>query len=390
MNRVRVQDRIGEIAPEVWDRVGRDPFSAHAMLGALEAAGMEGVRLRYAMLENGAGRAVACLPFARLPIDGARLTRGLFRGGIQTVRRLAPSFLRTSLYICGTPLSVGNPPLRIAAGIDPRPVLLEAAGLLNELADEAGAPWRAFKEFGADSVEAARSLAGAGWTVTPSEPNCALRIRWESYREYLEDLRHPYRFKIRKSARKLARAGVDVEVLPLAEGYDPALHRLYDHVFDRAEVQLERLTPGFFQGLGQALGRDARLLRFRREGRTIGWVVLVVHGECVHDLFHGIDYAENPAIDVYFNQLAETVRFAIESGARHLSLGQSTETAKSRFGCEIEPLWIAVRHRDAAVNRLLGLASPVLFPPKEVPRLRVFRTAEDRDEGRERCASASS
>jgi hypothetical protein len=390
MLKVRLHESIGVIEPARWNLAEGDPFSTHAVLSALESAGMEGVRMRYAQMEDGQGRILASVPFARLPMDGARLTHGLFRFGIRALRRIAPSFLRTSLMICGTPLSVGNPPLRTAPGSDPRPLLLHAAGLLRELADQEKAPWRVFKEFSAEQGEAAAPLRSAGWILAPSEPNCALPIRWGSFRSYLDDLRHPYRAKVIKSAAKSARAGVEVTLEPLCGGYDPSLHLLYEGVVERAQVQFERLTPRFFHSLGSALPGQAHLLRFRRAGRTIGWVALVLNGGRLHDLFHGIDYAENPAVDLYFNQLAETIRLAIDLGARRLSLGQSTLTAKSRFGCLIEPLWIALRHRDPAVNLLLRRGSRILFPPEKAPERRVFHMPGVPSEGVEACAFTSS
>lgn len=375
MMKTRLFDRIGDVAPSVWDGTGSDPLSAHAVLSAIEGSGMAEVAMRYAVIEDSNGRVLACAPFARIPIDAARLTHGPFRASIETVRRVFPGLLRTSLAICGAPLSVGNPPVRIAAGIDARPILIECAGLLRETAEDWGAPWRAFKEFPADGVRAGRVLEREGWTIAPSEPNAGIAIRWESFDGYVASLRHPYRRKIRLSARKLARAGIRVEVSSLREAWEPSLHLLYERVFERAEVQLERLPSAFFASCGRALGESMRLIRFLRQGRTIGWVALITDHDRVIDLFHGIDYDENAAADLYFNQLAETIRFAIERGARFLSLGQSTETAKGRFGAVSVPLWIALRHESDLLNGALHHGAGFLFPAKKIHAPRVFHDA---------------
>jgi predicted N-acyltransferase len=369
--RARIHDRIGMIDPACWDGVGDDPLSAHAVLSALEGCGMDGVRMCYVILEEGA-RPAAAIPFARLPIDAARLTRGLFRSGIEITRTLAPRFMRTSLALCGTPLSVANPPLRIARGVDAAAVWREAAGLLREFARDEGCPWCVFKEIDADDPAASSTLSSEGWTVVPSEPNCRLTVRWHRFDGYLASLRHPYRAKIRRSATKLQRAGVALDVAPLQDRYGAAEHRLYENVLDRAAVRLERLTPSFFTRLGAALADRVWMIRFHRDGRLIGWVVLLIDRDRAHDLFHGIDYDENAAVDLYFNQLAETIRFAIDRRARTLSLGQSTETAKTRFGAEIVPLAVALRHRSAAVHAALSRLSGPLFPQKRVIERRTF------------------
>ena len=371
--RIRIHDHIGDIDPLRWDAVGDDPLSRHAVLLALEQAALDGVRMVYATIEDERGRPVAQVPFARLQMDGARLTHGLFRRGIETLRAIDSDFMRTALVICGTPLSVGNPPFRLAAGVDPVPVWVRVGSLTDELADELGAPWRAFKELAAGDLAAARALARQGWVTAPSEPGCLLRLRWRDFDHYLSSLRHPYRYKILKSARKLERAGVVVDVQPLAASYTADAHRLYEAVHERAEVQLERLTPEFFTALGRAYGDRARLIRFLHEGRLVGWVAVLVAGSRVHDLFHGLDYAANDRFDLYFNQISQVIRFALDSPATSLSLGQSTETAKSRFGAVADSKWSVLRHRRAMVTSVLKRAAPVLFPTRTVPARRTFR-----------------
>lgn len=376
MLRITLHHRIADIDADRWDATGTEPFSSHAVLSALEASGMKGVSMSYAVIRDTYGRILGCAPYARVKIDAGRLTHGIFRRLISLARRVAPSFMHTSLFICGTPLSVGNPPVRIADGADPVIVLKEAAGLLMELAQEEKVPWCALKELPRGQLAAAESLAQGGWLLAASEPNFMIPIRWKCYREYLQSLRSHYRYKIRKSQRKFQEKNIRVEILPLEEGYDASLHGLYEDVVDHAVVVLERLTPSFFQALGRSYGKQACLLRFTRNGSVVGWVVVLSNGDWVYDLFHGIDYRVNSSSDLYFNQLAQTVRFAIDQGAHHLSLGQSTETAKTRFGGQAVPLWIAVRHRLPFVNAFLQRGSSLLFPSPTVPRRKVFSEVE--------------
>lgn len=371
-----LHESIADIDRADWDGLGSDPLSSHAVLATLEQAALPGIRTWCATIEDLNGRVIAAAPIARIEVDAERLTHGLFRALIKAARKLHPGFLRTALMICGTPLSVGNPPVRLGQGLDFAAILGQLAGLLERLGKREGAPWLAFKEFPVEQLETARrALAGNGspWFIAPSEPNSVLPIEWSSYEEYLGNLRSHYRYKIRSASRALAGDGVSVDVVPLAEGYDKTLHPLYEAVVDRAAVQLERLTPEFFIALGQAYGDAAQLIRFVRDGRVIGWIAMLVSEDAAYDLFHGIDYAENDRTALYFNQLAEVVRFSIRSGARRVSLGQSTEVAKARFGARSVPLWVAVRHLNPIVGRLLRLGRRFLFPAKQVPPRHVFR-----------------
>lgn len=387
--KARIFDGIRQIDAARWDGVGDeaaggaggDPFSTHAVLAALEDARLPGVRMWYATLEDAAGRWVAAAPLSRVEIDGGRLSRGLFLTVITAARRLYPGFMRTAVMLCGAPLSVGNPPARIAREADRRAIMWELAGVLQEAADAHRAPWRAFKEFPERELPAAReALEPAGWILAPSEPNFGISLNWTGYGDYLRSLRSDYRYKIRKAARKLERAGIVVEVVPLLDGYDPAIHALYDAVVDRAATQLEHLTPVFFTAFGRAFGDAATLIRLLRDGRVVGWVAMLFAGGVAFDMFHGINYEENEKADLYFNQLAEAIRLAIARGARYLSMGQSTEIAKTRFGGKVVPLWVAMRHRNRAVHALLRAGRQQLFPAKAPPVRHVFREADSAEE----------
>ena len=183
---IRRYDSINDVDPGRWDAVSRDPFSEHACLAALERSAMEGVRMRYASIEDRRGNWIAAAPFARIPIDAGLLTHGVFRGIVAGARRVHPGFLHTSLTICGAPLSVGNPPARIARAAMRETAYRLLAGLLLEIAEEDGSPWRAFKELdAADADSAGGTLTSMGWVLAPSEDNHRLAIRWAGFDGYL-------------------------------------------------------------------------------------------------------------------------------------------------------------------------------------------------------------
>jgi hypothetical protein len=110
-----------------------------------------------------------------------------------------------------------------------------------------------------------------------------------------------------------------------------------------------------------------------RDGTVVGWVAMLFADGVAYDLFHGIDYACNEELALYFNQLAAVIRLAIERGALRVSLGQSTDTAKARFGAVAVPLWIGLAHRSRAVTAAMRAGRRVLFPAHGAVRRRVFR-----------------
>lgn len=379
MLHARVFDSIREIEPGRWDGCDPDPFSSHAMLTVIERSRLEGVRMRYVLLESN-GDVQAAFPVSTIDVDAERLTHGWFRHGIRAARAVAPGFLFTRLCLCGTPLSIGNRPVRLAAHADATRVLRTAAGLLEELADESQASWRVFKELDARSLESFLAADLRDWLVVPSEPAMDVEVNWDCYDGFIGALRSPYRRKIRRSGEKLAQSNIRIVIEPLATAYRPSLHPLYDAVLERASVRLEHLNAAFFIEMGRAFGSRAVLIRFLREGHDVGWVCALRSGSVLHDLFHGIDYEWNGPADLYFNQLAAVLRHGSDLGVRRISLGQSTERAKSRFGAVPAPRWIALRNRSGTIDRALKAGRRILFPEQEVPALRVF-SAESSNRG---------
>jgi len=377
----RCHERLDEVDPSRWDAVGKDPLSTHAVLTSIDRAGLPGVRLRALTVEDGSGRWIAAAPLATIEIDGAKVTRGLFHAIVRAVRAVHPGFLRTSMLLCGTPLSVGNPPARVVDGVPAQLVYAELEGALRRIASTERIAWQSFKEIPLSDVDAVgETLECQKWTIAPSEPNLALALPWPSFSAYLRSLRSHYRYKVRLAERKRVREQLEVDAVPLSEGYDAAAHALYEAVFARARVQLEHLTPEFFRALGRSHPHSAWILRFRKDGTLVGWVAMLLADGVAYDLFHGMDYRVCASSGLYFNQLAEAIRFAIARGAHALVLGQSSETAKARFGGRAVPLWIAVRHRSAVWSLLLRWGRRWLFPAPRVPTREVFTPASLRAE----------
>jgi predicted N-acyltransferase len=244
---VRLYDRIAGVDPRRWDALAREPLSEHGVLAALEAAGMAGATFRYGVVLDEGGRWIAGAPMATLPVDGAQLTHGLFRAWIGAVRSAAPSFLRTRIALCGAPLSVGTPPVRMAADAPAGRIYGALAPVLRDYARDCGAPWLAFKEFPAAALSAAGdALEPQGYLTAPSESGCLLPLGAGSYGEYLRALRSHYRYLIRRAERRFADSGGRVRAVSLASDYGPSHHALYDAVRGRAAVGLEWLTADFF------------------------------------------------------------------------------------------------------------------------------------------------
>jgi hypothetical protein len=174
-----------------------------------------------------------------------------------------------------------------------------------------------------------------------------------------------------------------VEVLhgaEIADHYTDDCHRLYEAIWARATYRLERWPATFFRQVARRFGPQASMTRIRTpDGRSAAWIFGVTDGGLYHNLYGGIDYALNPAFDLYFNIYFQDMDRAFREGAKAINMGQTSELFKARIGAEPVPLCFFARGVRPWVQLGLKAGKRWAFPPAgELPVQHVFR-----DGGRE-------
>ena len=86
-------------------------------------------------------------------------------------------------------------------------------------------------------------------------------------------------------------------------------------------------------------------------------------GEKYRNIFVGFNYDLNPRTDLYFNMMMSDLNYGMQTGAKHVYMGQSANEFKSRLGCYQQPLSVFMKTRSKALNWLARIASGLLFPP---------------------------
>jgi len=185
-------------------------------------------------------------------------------------------------------------------------------------------------------------------------PACLMEINWTSWKQYLESLRSPYRYRIKKARQKWQQ--VEVELVASQE-FDLKCYRLYEEVFNRSEAKLEKLNLEFFKDLPL----PSVLLKAKFKGQLLGFVQLVHNGPELIFLFIGFDHKLNRTFDIYFNILLEIVAFAIQKGYKIIDLGQTAEETKLKLGSKLLRKGMHLSHSwdilDKFANKHLDLFS---------------------------------
>lgn len=280
----------------------------------------------------------------------------VFRSSCGTIDSLAITFVAPSLnLLCFTPFA-----WRVRATLVHVPASVARPGMV--LGTETRGAVEAF----------IRSIPGYVVVMnSPPDlrlPSCArgrtcfsvsIPLRWQSFDEYLADLRSHYRYRFRRALKK--GAALRFALLEDNAAFDPELFRLYENVHDRSRIGVERLTIHAFRL------RSAKILVARAGERPVGFVQMIENGTELVFAFVGLDYQQNGTYDVYQNLLLRMMAYAIDHGFERIELGQTAESAKLRLGGQYQALYLHLRHSNPLLNALAHLAIPLIQyrPPAE-------------------------
>jgi len=279
-----------------------------------------------------------------------------------------PFALAPRLRVCGVPASVS------------------CSGLL-------GAPDRAGRLLAAlGTVEAGLFVAlnldpslpvPATFSSGPTLPTVAMELPWRTLEQYEAALRADYRRRFRKIRARFADCRLETTS---CDAYTPEHHSQYLAVLAKSEARLETLPEAFFR----ALPADAfELTTIRRDGRMLGWIVLLVRDGRSVFFMGGMPEDQDREPELYFFLTTCVLERALVRGVGHLDLGQTAEIPKLRLGGRLGPRLMAVHHPHATVRLLLAAAAPLLTYHRPVDDHHVFTAPAPESSDRERPGAPS-
>lgn len=377
--RLRLHRHIAEIDPAEWDALvpAEEIQMSHRFIRLCQDSRVENAEYRHVVVEDATG-VCAIASCAAMLVRMDLLAPGLVRGPIRGLRRVHPSFLVVPVLFCGLPVSFGRPCLRFRQAPPLSPgersrVLRLLSGLMDDLGRELGVSLICFKEFAPEESAEVSDLARLGYRRVSSLPSYRLPIRWPSFQAYLAAMRAGYRRQLRQARASADAAGLSFRSVEDFSAECSAIFELYQQVMERAEFQLERLNLEFFEGLNRDLAGDSRAILAEQDGHLVCAAILLQRGEQAVFLLAGVDEARSRPTAAYVNLVAEVVADAIRRGAKFLEMGQTSAALKTRFGAQETGRDLYLRGTGPGIDRVLGLAGPLLFPARHAPVRRVFR-----------------
>jgi hypothetical protein len=256
--RPRQVARLGEIPEAQWDVLfpAEYPFTRHAFLKALEDHGCVGPRTGWEpchlVLEDGAGALAAAMPLYR-----KRHSYGEFVFDFGWARAAAQ--LRIPYYpklLCAIPFTPASGPRLGARDADARAALVAAASAAWQ-----GSGLGSLHALFLDDADT-QATAEEGWLARHD-----VQFHWQrrgagSFAEFLDQLSHDKRKKIRRERRQVSEAGIRFEWRrgdELDEAQWARVFALYANTYEE-RGQPPYLTPGFFLDYGRRAGTPLRLI----------------------------------------------------------------------------------------------------------------------------------
>lgn len=193
-------------------------------------------------------------------------------------------------------------------------------------------------------------LSPEGYAKGLTCPKCELRIRWNSFEEYMASLRSNYRYRFAKALKKSSR--LKIHYLESPACFTPEMYRLYENTYNKSRIRVEKLSLEFFRG------KFFKIFVVRDGGKEVGFVQLLEHGDELVFEFVGLDYTVHKKYDTYLFMLLEIVRYGIEHGFKTIDFGQTADDAKLKLGCDYIYLYAYVTHKNPIINALCKHIAP--------------------------------
>lgn len=380
-----VYDSIRKVNWEEWNAVrdaSRDPFMDPRFIEAVENSMGYVCRFRHVLLRDGSGKPVAAACLCLYIIDGASLAEGSAKKILALIGRLSPWLMQQRMILCGLPVSTGDSHLRFTLDADRTAVLTTLDRLICEFAREERARFIIFKEFGPEGCRDLAPLESLGYRRADSYPMNYAVTDYTDFDDYLSRIPSKRRRMLRGSLKKLAKCGVRLVHVPGGEQaaalYTDEVHRLYEAVYQRSEVQFDHLPAEFLRELARLMPDNTTFTFAYRGDKIIGYSASVFSDTTFHGVVLGIDYDVNRECQVYFNLMYDALDVSLKRKPRQILLGQTADGTKhAKLDCYQVPVSIYVKGGKRSIEVALKLGFKWFFPPRPITHV---RETDDADE----------
>lgn len=374
---VKVYNSVTEIDEKKWDSItGENQFLCwHSYLRAIEESGINDCVYHYPVIYD-KNEIVAHACFYSMSFDLDIFNRGSSKKIIALIRKIIPDFLKVKVVECGTPVALGNT-ISFREGIDKKEAIKLISRKMTEVARKKRFGMLLIRDFEHHELETFDTLLKLGYKRLYNLPNVWLNVRWDSFEEYLNNLRSLYKKKYNKCIKNAQKNKLQIEITEKFAQYADELNVLWQNVYNNAkEYQREVLTPQYFDNMNKYLDGKAKMILARVDDKLAGFNLYIKDDTYLRGIYVGLDYEYNKLCDVYFNLFYEMIKLGIKEGCEKIEFGITTYVPKLEIGGEVEELYIYMKHLNPVLNPVMTKLFSLFTPQQKIKKRHVFKSSK--------------
>ncbi len=323
---------------------------------------------RFLFLENSATGEVAMQQIFIVKQDLTAGMHGRLRALLNWPRKIFPRWLSLRMLMLGCSASEGSLDRTAPWAVD---ALTEA---LAAFAKHAKVSIVLLKDYPSQYREALKPLLLRGYSRAPSMPACGLALDFASFEEFLQQrVSYSFRKNLRRKFKKLAEhPPLALEVVTDISGVIDEIHPLYTQTFARSELRFEELTKDFLLRISREMDDCARFFLWRQNGKIVAFALCLIHGDTIHDLNVGLDYAVALDLHLYFVTWRDVVQWALANGLKRYYTAPLNYDPKFHLRMELAPLDLYAWHTSRLINPIFKIALRFLQPVRHDKTIRKF------------------
>lgn len=378
MYKVKIFRSIKNINKSEWEPLLNqdNAICKYDFLKAIEESKINDCKFFYLIILNDQNKIAAHTWVFIMSMDIVTLIHGPFKNLIDLLRKIFPNLLYIKITECGSPIALGNTlSIKIKEGEKRKEILRFIINTMKDIGISNKAKFLVIRDFYKKDIQFDKELTKLGFISTQNLPDVQMDISWNSFEEYMKDLRHHYRRFVKKCFNVMEKENIRVEIVYDYKSYVPRLTKLYLQCYENAkEYKREKLNESFFYKTNEYLKEKTVVVLLKKDNKIIGFAFFLLDDTIARLLYIGMDYKTKDKYFTYFNIFYQGLKFAIEKGFKKLELGVTTYDFKTRMGGKIITLYAYIKHLNAFLNLVFKVLKGTLFPIKKVKKKHPFHS----------------